>query len=274
MINKRFIGQVKFMETRLQNIKGFTFVELLVVLSIAAIVSGGIYTAYKSQVGSYTVQQQVVEMQQNIRAAVNLMEREIRMAGYDPTGGAGAGIITARSDTLEFTMDARGGDADKLDNDHDGTVDEADEVEFGDGHTNDTDEQIRYALDNDTDNNGIADGSPCRLGRETGGGGGLQPVAENVDALNFVYLDEDGNNLIDTDLNPPAVPAADISEIRSIQITIVARSGQSDSGFFNKYTDNESYENQEGEEILSPQNDHIRRMLLTAEIKCRNLGLN
>jgi type IV pilus assembly protein PilW len=260
--------------TLLHDNKGFTLIEFLVVISIAAIVSGGIYTAYNSQVGSYAVQQQVVEMQQNIRAAVNLMEREIRMAGYDPTGESGAGVTTARSDTLEFTMDARGGDADGLDNDNDGTVDEADEAEYGNGLTSDTDEQIRYALDNDADANGIADGSPCRLGRETGGGGGLQRLAENVDALNFVYLDEDGNNLIDTDLNPPAVPAADLPEIRSIQITIVARSGETDSGFFNKHTDDESYENQEGEEILPPQNDHFRRILLTAEIKCRNLGLN
>jgi hypothetical protein len=41
-----------------------------------------------------------------------------------------------------------------------------------------------------------------------------------------VYLDGNGTDLIDYGLNPPQVPAGQLSNIRSVQITIVARAGQ------------------------------------------------
>jgi prepilin-type N-terminal cleavage/methylation domain-containing protein len=63
--------------------RGVTLVELLVVLVISSIVIGGIYRVFVSQSKAYTVQDQVVELQQGIRGAMEIMVRDLRMAGYD-----------------------------------------------------------------------------------------------------------------------------------------------------------------------------------------------
>ncbi len=64
------------------NKRGVTLIELLVALVISAILVAGIYRTFISTQRSYTVQDQVVEMQQNVRAAINKMMREIRMVNY------------------------------------------------------------------------------------------------------------------------------------------------------------------------------------------------
>jgi prepilin-type N-terminal cleavage/methylation domain-containing protein len=62
--------------------KGVTLIELLVALVICGIIIAGIYRVFIAQTRAYTVQDQVVEVQQNIRGAMELMLRDIRMAGY------------------------------------------------------------------------------------------------------------------------------------------------------------------------------------------------
>lgn len=62
--------------------KGITLIELLVVLVISSIFIAAIYRIFTRQQKSYIVQEQVVDMQQNVRVAVNKMMREIRMAGF------------------------------------------------------------------------------------------------------------------------------------------------------------------------------------------------
>jgi type IV pilus assembly protein PilW len=63
--------------------KGVTLIELLVALVISALVIGGIYRLFVAQTKAYTVQDQVVEVQQNIRSAMEILLRDLRMAGYD-----------------------------------------------------------------------------------------------------------------------------------------------------------------------------------------------
>jgi prepilin-type N-terminal cleavage/methylation domain-containing protein len=63
---------------------GFTLVELMVAMAIGLIVTGAIYAMYQSYQRSQVAQQLAVDMQQNGRAAMALMKREIRMAGYNP----------------------------------------------------------------------------------------------------------------------------------------------------------------------------------------------
>ncbi|MCD6266685.1 MAG: prepilin-type N-terminal cleavage/methylation domain-containing protein, partial [Deltaproteobacteria bacterium] len=68
-----------------QNENGFTLVELLVAMAISVIVMASIGYVYYTQQKSYVAQEQISAMQQNLRAAMYYMEREIRMAGFDPT---------------------------------------------------------------------------------------------------------------------------------------------------------------------------------------------
>jgi type IV pilus assembly protein PilW len=67
----------------LLNKTGVTLVELLVVLVIFAVVVAGIYRVFVAQTKAYTIQDQVVEVQQNIRSAMEILLRDVRMAGYD-----------------------------------------------------------------------------------------------------------------------------------------------------------------------------------------------
>ena len=62
--------------------KGFTLIELLVALVLSFILIGAIYGTFTSQHRSYTVQDQVAEAQQNARMAMNILLRDMRMAGY------------------------------------------------------------------------------------------------------------------------------------------------------------------------------------------------
>lgn len=206
--------------TRINN-RGFTLAELLIGLFVSAVVMTTILSAYYSQNKSYAVQEQVAAMVQNLRAAMDIMIREIRMAGYDPTGTANAGIVTANTTSINITEDLDG----------DGSV-------AGD-------ENITYVLA-DSDGDGDND-----LERNN------NLIAENIDALDFLYLDETNN--------PTAVP----SEIRAVQITMVAKTGRGDRG----YVDSVVYTNQQGTGILGPINDNSRRKRLTAEVRCRNMGL-
>ena len=219
--------------------QGFTLLEVLVVILILGIVMAGVYSVYTSQQKSFLIQEDVAEMQQNLRAAMFTMVREIRLAGCNPTGKATAGIVTATATTISVTMDISG------DNPN---------VDPPDGGIGNANEDVSYALI-DTDSDGTMDS----LGRRAGsaGGGSLQPVASNIDAMNFVYLDGNGN------------VTADLTQIRSVQVTVVARTENRSVGFRNTA----SYRNLQGAVIFTAPGDAFRRKVFATNIRCRNLGL-
>jgi prepilin-type N-terminal cleavage/methylation domain-containing protein len=70
------------MKTKKLTNKGFTIVELLVAMTISLVVIAAITYTFKSQQDSYIIQTQVSSMQQNLRAAMYMLTRDIQMAGY------------------------------------------------------------------------------------------------------------------------------------------------------------------------------------------------
>ena len=170
---------------QLQHTAGYTLIEILIAMAISGVVLAGIYQAYTNQIRTNNTQNQVVDMQQSIRVAMNFMEKEIRIAGLDPSGLANAGIDVATPNSITLSVDTTGGEADGRDNNRDGQVDEA--GEWFDGIP----EQVTYSLSNDANNNGQNDALeglntlPCHLLRDG------QRLASNIDALNFVYLGVD-----------------------------------------------------------------------------------
>jgi type IV pilus assembly protein PilW len=215
----------------LKNEKGFSIIELLVAMAISLVVLASVYSVFRSQQKSTVVREQINMMQQNIRAGMTVMTRDIRMAGYvHPviTEPLAAGITVANPNDLTFT----------LLKDRGSTPDPAVK----------TLETIKYSL-SDKDADGDQD-----LVREIDGGDPMI-IAENIDALDFVYLDENGG------------VTANLGDIRSVQVTMVARTGKGDQG----YKDTNVYKNQQGAELLNNPEDNFRRRMLSREILCRNL---
>lgn len=76
----------------MHNKKGVTLIELLVVLVISGIVIGGVYRVFISQTKAYSVQDGVAEIQQDVRGAMEIMVRDIRMAGFQSRSFGSAAI--------------------------------------------------------------------------------------------------------------------------------------------------------------------------------------
>lgn len=279
----------------LPNNKGFTLVELMVTLFLTAIAVVAIYRGYTSFSQSADVQQQNLEMQQNLRIGMNWLARDLRRAGMNEEDEDIAGFTEGFTNTLEFTMDLTGaeadgedddsdgvidepGERDGEDNDNDGAIDEEDEVRIGDGDVEDAGEQVAYYLVEDTSVFAVCptafdpDKYPCMLLREeSDGAGGATPqkLIANVDALNFVYLDEDGAPLVP---GGGGLTAAQLAAIRSVQACLVVRTTNEDF----RYTNTETYSNIDptgADVIFTGPGDNFRRRVFCQEIRVRNLNL-
>jgi len=222
--------------------KGFSLVELLVALVISGVIMTGIYSAFQTQQDSYLAQEQVAEMQQNLRAGLYIMTKELRMAGYDgengtshtscSLGAAGTavapGILAVTANQLDFSMDLN-----------------------SDGDCADTNENLSYYIYT------AADGVD-KLGRRDNNAATPTPqaVAENFENLEFAYLDSS------------QAATTTLDDIRSVQISLLAKARNPDR----KYTDSKTYVTAAGT-TWGPYGDNLRRRFQTMTVECRNMGL-
>ncbi|MFH1490185.1 MAG: prepilin-type N-terminal cleavage/methylation domain-containing protein [Pseudomonadota bacterium] len=169
--------------------QGFTLTELLVAMVIGLIVMAAVYSTYMSQLKSNEITQEVSAVQQNLRAAMYYLEREIRMAGYNPTGATGANkptftdISDANDPTdpaITFTKDL----------DANGTIE-----------TN-TAEQVTFWRDS----------GAKELKMKLGTGGDARTLAQNITTLTFSLLNNTGG------------AALTGANVRSVQITLAGTS--------------------------------------------------
>jgi type IV pilus assembly protein PilW len=193
---------------------GFTLIELMVAIAIASVVMAGIYSMFIMQQRTQVTEQVVVDMQQTLRAAMYMVERDIRMAGFDPTVTWGFDGLNNDGDADTDEADEKQNDRelDGVDNDGDGSIDAADAdgealgiifagphavkmtmdvVDNNDRIHTSSNEIIRYGFANiyDADADGMADlnkGGAAPLGRADGAGS-PQPMAENIEAVAFAY---------------------------------------------------------------------------------------
>lgn len=83
------------------NSKGFTLVELLFVVAILGVVMGAMFTLYQTHQRSAITQEEVVEVQQNLRVSMERITRDIEMAGFlVPSGRNPVEAATATSLTI------------------------------------------------------------------------------------------------------------------------------------------------------------------------------
>jgi prepilin-type N-terminal cleavage/methylation domain-containing protein len=93
------------------NKKGVSLIELLVALVICGIVVAGAYRFFIVQTRAYAVQDQVIEAQQTVRLAMEILLRDLRMAGYDDDSIKSTVTITdpivapLRDDSITFSFE-------------------------------------------------------------------------------------------------------------------------------------------------------------------------
>jgi hypothetical protein len=229
------------------------------------------YQAYKAQQHTYLVQQQVVEMQQTLRATSWMMTRELRMAGFDASTGkptnhttcnlvgtgtaAAPGIVNISPTSseiitqLDISFDWDGdGKCSNPDNDSSGV----------------RSENVTYMLYLEPDNI-----TRKLVRRDNNGLSGRQEIAKYVNMIDLVYLDASGN------------PTTNLDRIRSVQLSLLVYGGVGDPKYVNQdtitfpstanfiphiYSDFEDIRKQ-------PDSASMHRRQLTTTIRCRNLGL-
>ena len=89
----------------IKNDNGFSLVELMVTVFLTVIAVIAIYRGYTAFSQATDAQQQVIEMQQNLRIGMTRMIVDIRRAGMNEEGDDIAGFIAAGATSVEFSMD-------------------------------------------------------------------------------------------------------------------------------------------------------------------------
>ncbi len=171
--------------------RGFTMAELLVVLAMLSIVISAIYGVFASVNRTCVNNEVTAEVMQTMRISLEFLEQDIRMAGLDRFDSANAGIEFATATNLRITADRN----------MDGVINTANLV---DGIQEADLERITYAYD--------AASKSLKQCLSEGTVDDWQIVAKNVDEFQFAYLDADHN--------PLALPIGDLSQIKTVQITL------------------------------------------------------
>jgi type IV pilus assembly protein PilW len=161
---------------------GFSMIELMTVIAILAILFTFMYKGFERLNRYYTAENVKASTQQSARIGVEMMVQDIRLAGLNPLGTAGAGVVAASPTSFQFTAD----------------------VNF-DGDVADPFEDIIYGLNLD---------GTCVTCLQQTNHLGTETLLDNVNALAFNYLDDTGIAIPTADL------ATRRAEIRTVGITL------------------------------------------------------
>jgi prepilin-type N-terminal cleavage/methylation domain-containing protein len=180
--------------------RGFSLLEVLISSAVMTLVMFAVYSTFASSAGTYAKGDMKADIHQNTRAAMELMVREVRLAGYFPenftfimpigpgTGCAGppfVGISNAAATTITICSDIDG---------------------------DNSSEMVVYTWFGDTDGDNIVDPGENEIRRQVTDDTGLQPqevIAFNISVFQLSYLDPT-NTLINPvpgaggdNINPP-----------------------------------------------------------------------
>jgi type IV pilus assembly protein PilW len=178
---------------RFKNQKAFTLMELMVAMGLGMVIIAAVTTTFNSQTKFYSSQEQINEMQQNARGAMDIISRELKLAGFKNNDGAPPTGLTASGvnlDTTNLVIQA--------DLDGNNLIDT----------TAGSLENISYSYDS-TNN---------RIKRRLGSAAS-DVLAENITNFTFTYLKADGTT------------ATLASQIRQVKIDITARTAKPDPDY-------------------------------------------
>ncbi len=183
-------------------------------MSIGLVVLGAVAKTFTVQSRQNTAEEQISQMQQNARAALDLMVREIQMAKYDPAGTAfpaGTYGVTYSASQLEIKADV---------------FDENGTISTSSGSV----EDIIYARD----------AASNYITRKLGSGS-AEIVADNITDFTFNYYDANGSAV---------TSSANSGNIRKVTLSITARTAKPDPSF----TTNSGYRTYQISADITPPN--------------------
>jgi len=183
---------MKFIRGLFKNRRGFSLIELMIAMGIGMAVLAGVTTTFISQSKFYNAQEQVNEMEQSARGALDVITRELKMAGYKPNGSLLSGLSAngTNLDNSQLIIEA--------DLDSNGSINVL---------TNPS-ERIIYTYD-----------SSNKQIKRKAGAGTAYVMADNITAFNFTYLNANG------------ATASSASEIRQIKVDITAKTAKADPNY-------------------------------------------
>jgi len=92
-----------------KSIKGITLIEIIVALFVTGVISAAMFRIYINQHHAWLIQDSVIEMQQNARASIDEVTRQLRMTGFElPTGLPPIEGYDTNPDTIIITYKADG----------------------------------------------------------------------------------------------------------------------------------------------------------------------
>jgi type II secretory pathway component PulJ len=175
---------------------GFSLLELLVGLGLAAVIMVAVVSVFATLTRSYTTQNASASAQQAVRSGVDYMAQNIRMAGLNPANLTNVGILVATPTSIEFTVDRN----------LNGTIDEFEEEHMA----------FAFISAQQRINQGLYIGTPSQS---------WTSLIENVSNMVFNYYDDVGDDL---GITP------DLAEIRSVEIMLTVAMPAGRQGMVNR----------------------------------------
>ncbi len=228
--------------------RGFSILEVLVAMAVSSIVLFAIYTTFESGMGTYAKGDFKADIHQNARVAMELMVRDLRLAGFFPedfpaiippapeapgcVGPPFTGISTATATQITIC-----GDVDR----------------------DDSNELVTYTWFGDTNGDTIVDPGENEIRRQVTEdvGAGAQPpevLAFYISGFQFSYFDR-----LNTEI-PAPVGAGNLANIRRVVVSMTGSEPQQQSAAI-------------GGRTPSPFATRVRNYQLLTDVRPRNLDL-
>ena len=142
---------------------GFTLIEMMASMAIGMIVIASVAGTFRAQTRQNKAEEEISQMHQNVRAALDLISRDLMQAGYKKSGGS-LSVTGVTYSTSQLLIQA--------------DVDESNAIDTGTSSL----EYITYAYDS----------ANQRITRKLGASGTAEIVADNVTQFDFAYKAADG----------------------------------------------------------------------------------
>lgn len=251
----------------MNNEKAFTLIELMIAIMIFGVISVTIGASFVSGTRVKQLNEDVTEIQQNIRVSMQIMSHELRLAGYeiapkwDIMSTSTTNQIIGSNSSITFyyvTNDST------IDTDGDGSADAGTTV--GVTYSLDTNSNLVRTSSTVTYNTATKSFSPVNTPVD-------KIIASNIDALYFKYLIGNGvsaGTWSDTPTAQSAPSVANPTITRAVEICLVARGNKVNQKAGAKEI---QYTEPINDDVVftKPADDRFRRRLVSTVVNLRNM---